>query len=294
MTKTGSMVALLLAVGCAVPGGVRAQPSGYKLVFQDDFDRLSLRTGGPSLEGYLKGRGTWTPENQEGFGYEWFVTEPPAKFSPFSVADSRLTMAAGPMPASSAPAYPAKTRGRPTHFGGALSTFDSFAIAPPFYVEARMKLSDNPAAWAAVWTLGRDKEMGPPSNRGLKQWEDDVIETFGSSDTYFASVHWNSQRSTPGFTAPYLGRTFRIPTARNLAASFNRFGSLVTPKETIWYFNGQEVARFRHPPGSNANQPQFLILDLAYGFPWEKGAAYPETVASIAIDYVRVYAPAGR
>jgi beta-glucanase (GH16 family) len=288
------ILAFLIALGAGMPMIARAQPAGYRLVFHDEFNTLSLRSGGPTFEGYVKGKGIWTPENQEGFGYEWFVTEKPAQFSPFSVAHSVLTIDAGPMPAASASVYPPKTRGQPTHFGGAISTFHSFSITPPFYVEARMKLSDNPAAWAAFWTLGRDKGTGSEASLYLKQWEDDVIETFGSAETYFASVHWNDQKSAPGFTAPYLHKTFAIPTSQDLAGSFNRFGSLVTQTETVWFFNGKEVARLRHPPHSNANQPQFLILDLAYGFPWEPKAHYPEQKASIAIDYVRVYAPAGR
>ncbi|MCB8878172.1 glycoside hydrolase family 16 protein [Acidisoma silvae] len=276
---------------CALPAMVRAQPAGYNLVFQDEFDRLSLRSGGPTVEGFHKGQGVWTPENEEGFGYEWFVTENPATFSPFSIDRSVLTISAGPMPSASVSVYPQETRGKPTHFGGAISTFDSFSIAPPFYVEARMKLSDNPAAWAAFWTLGIDKGIGPPSNRYVKQWEDDVIESFGSTETYFASIHWNNRESSPSFTAPYLQRTVGIGTTLDLAHSFNRYGSMVTKTETIWYFNDREVARMAHPLGSNANQPQFIILDLAYGFPWEKQAHYPERTASIAIDYVRVYAP---
>ncbi|MCB8882199.1 glycoside hydrolase family 16 protein [Acidisoma cellulosilytica] len=281
----------LAAFAFGLPACAGAQPIGYRLVFHDDFDSLSLRSGGPSMEGLNKGTGVWTPQNEEGFGYEWFVTENPAKFSPFSVENSILTISAGPMPRSSAASYPAQTRGRPTHFGGAISTFNSFAIAPPFYVEARMKLSDNPAAWAAFWTLGIDKGIGPPSNRYVKQWEDDVIESFGNAKTYFASIHWNDRTSSPNVTAPYMQRTFGIGTNLDLADRFNRFGSLVTKTETVWYLNGQEVARIAHPAGSDANQPQFLILDLAYGFPWEKAAVYPEQTASIAIDYVRVYAP---
>ena len=266
-------------------------PPGYELVFEDTFDKLSLRTGGPTREGYAQGTGTWTPAGEQGFGYEWFI-DPKSGFSPFSVANSVLKIDAGPVPAEIASKYPATTRGQPTCFGGLLSTYDSFYRSPPFYIEARMKLSANPEAWPAFWTLGKKRLPWPSPLQYAKQWENDVMETFGKSTVYFTSIHWNDELGSQLHAAKYKQVTLPADADRqDLSANFHTYSSWVTKSEIIWYFDGREVNRREYPDGSDPDQAQYLIIDLAYGIPWNRNSGNAKTPASVYIDYVRAYAP---
>jgi hypothetical protein len=267
-------------------------PPGFHLVFQEDFDTLSIRATDSLENRSAAEQGIWTVTAERGFGYEWFVNERSAGFSPFSVSGSVLKIEAGPMPPNVASRFPLKTRGMPTCFGGLLSTRDSFARPPPLYIEARMKLSSHPAAWPAFWTLGRNREPWPSPSQYAKQWENDAMETFGKSTSYFTSIHWNEEQGSETHAAEYKGLTSEVAVGGDdLSLNFNVFGSLMTETEVIWYFNGREVQRRAYPMHADALQAQYIILDLAFGIPWTHKAVYPQSRASIEIDYVRAYAP---
>jgi Glycosyl hydrolases family 16 len=300
---SGLLISLIMAFAslfqmqAAQPSSLAADkpnfaPAGFHLVFEDDFETLSIRDSASNKAHTGIEQGIWTAAAEQGFGYEWFVDQRSAGFSPFSVSGSVLKIEAGPMPAEIAPKFPTETRGMPTCFGGLLSTRDSFARSPPFYVEARMKLSSHPAAWPAFWTLGRNREPWPSPSQYAKQWENDVMETFGKSTSYFTSTHWNEELGSESHAADYKGITTEVDVGgKDLSSSFNVYGSLMTATEVIWYFNGREVHRQPYPRHSDAQQAQYIVLDLAFGIPWAPKAIYPKSHASIEIDYVRAYAP---
>ncbi len=285
VARSRSAAAGARADAAPVAGG--GPPAGWRLVFEDRFRTLS--------------RATWTPSAEQGFGYEWFVPPGDPAIRPFSVvADAAgagpgaLRIAAGPMPADAASRFPALTRGRPTHFGGLISTHDSFAMAAPLYIEARMKLSANPAAWPAFWTLGCNRQAWPSPLQYAKQWENDVMETFGNATSYAVSLHWNDKVGSPAAAADYPHETIGIDLhGVDLSRSFHVFASLMTERGVVWFLDGREVARRPYPPDADWRQPQYLILDLAFGFPWDRGAPLPRSDAAIEIDDVRAYAPSG-
>lgn len=163
-----------------------------------------------------------------------------------------------------------------------ITTETLFNFAPPAYVEARIKMPDQPGVWPAFWMAAVGGTWPP---------EIDIIEYLGtgsadrnaSRNAYFTNHFWleDGTRRTQG------GWLTGLPES---IADFNVYGLLWTADEIVYYFNGREMRRIANRWPSNLQA--YLLLNVAVGGTWPgtppESAQFP---AAMLVDYVRVYTP---
>lgn len=277
--------AVLLAaiVGLAAStGGARAAPhppmhrsvvppAGWKLAFEDHFDRLSLRNGAS---------GTWEPHYPWGARsnndeHQYYVDPRPGRdhpelvaLKPFRVADGKLHIRATPIPE--------RLRGaaqKHTYASGILTTAKSFSMTYG-YVEFRARVPSGRGLWPALWLLPVDQSWPP---------EIDVIEVLGDrTDRLWLTV----------FSRGWFGakKTAQAVQTADLSRNFHTFGLKWTQTDITWFLDGREIARV--PTPSDMHKPMYIIMNLAVGGSWaqapDQGTRFP---AEFVIDYVRAYTP---
>ncbi|CAM6054506.1 unnamed protein product [Sphagnum tenellum] len=285
-------------------------PTGYKLIWHDEFTSLSLRSGGPTYDGLAGGTGTWAapgatysadPRGVAGYGYDWFVD--PSYYGwtgytgPFTITAEGLRIRAERPPAAMATTLPPVSsfnwaRNRKDHFlinqsdqtpwlSGQLSTPYSVRISPPFYIEARAKMPVGisrpfPAIWLITGGMKTDEKQS---------YEIDIHEGFGDSDRLHSTIHVNGQKVYP---------VVDMPSGVELSKGFNTWGCLVTKEKQTFYFNNVEVGHIETPAGANANKPYMLILDVSAGLPWKGGGPPSGGPHDMIVRYLGLYAPDSR
>lgn len=290
--------------------GRPAIPSGYQLVWAEEFDVLSFRTGGPTNAGYAAGKGIWTASGNNyrdnnplgivGYGYDWFVDpfyegwpEDYPVLGPFDLEPSVLRMICEtPTPSMASLLPKMKDKGQelnqPRTLSALITNSDAFRISLPFYRETRMRVPSSPLAWPASWSIGHNRDDFPV-NQHRKEFEIDDMETFGNPYEAATTIHWHA---TEGQNQEYkhVGQTHRLST--DLSAEFHTFGVWLNETHTIFYIDNLEAFRVAHPPGSDPFQPMSHILDMSVGFPWLGYQGSLEGPIVCEVDYVRYYAPA--
>ena len=256
-----------------LPSAVSPVP-GWRLIFADEFDRLSLLNVAPN--GLWEPAYPWgarnNPDNRE---LEYYLDPrsggeigPLAEISPFSVQDGMLSITARPTP----PKFKSHSQGL-SYLSGMLNTAKTFSFMYG-YIEVRARIPQGRGLWPAIWMLP-DAGGWPP--------EIDVMEAMGhNTNRYFGSLHSRQH----GFSIEAVNM---IETP-DLSKSFGIYGLKWTSQEIDWYFNGKKVASAATPP--DLNQPMYLLLNLAVGGGW---AGPPDGTtqfpANFDIDYIRIYAP---
>lgn len=141
------------------------------------------------------------------------------------------------------------------------------------YFEMRARLPAGRGLWPAFWLLPQSGRWPP---------ELDVLEALGhDTHAYYASYH-------AGAGAGRTTRTSKIEPGADLTAGFHDYGLLWTREALIYFFDGEEVARY--PTPADMHEPMYLLLNLAIGGVWA-GAPNANTQfpARYEIDAVRVY-----
>ncbi|RZL12504.1 MAG: glycoside hydrolase family 16 protein [Pedobacter sp.] len=227
----------------------------YKISFQDEFN-------GP-LDVSPLGTGTkWMAHTPYGgdFGDAQF-TDPKSGF-PFSIKDGILTISAK------------KEQGR--WRSGLLSSLDTAnkGFSQLYgYFEMRAKLPDGPGTWPAFWLL--------KSPRAKMGFEIDIVEQYGQwPGILHTAMHW----WYPDKRHKGVGDNFRV---EDMTKQFHTYGFLWTKQEMIWYFDGKEL--WRKPTPSEANEPMYVLIDLALGSGWPVDKT--PNPSMMLVDYVRVYKP---
>jgi hypothetical protein len=285
-----------------------AIPSGYDLVWADEFDVISFRSGGPTNLGYARGQGIWTPAGNgyragnplgnAGFGNDWFV-DPfyggfPKDYPPlgqFDLEPSVLRLICSNADAEMSKLIPkvkdaASGTLRPRLLSALITNSDSFRISLPFYRETRMRISPSPVAWPASWSVGHNRDDFP-RNQHKKEFEIDDMESFGNPREIANTIHWHDRE---GDQQDYLhrGKPFG---GIDFSTDFHRYGVLLTNIATTFYVDDTETFSVPHPPGSDPFQPMSHILDMSVGLPWQGYSGPLAAPIFCDIDYVRYYAP---
>lgn len=253
----------------------------------DDFDSLSLRSGGPSEAGYGAGSGVWTPrlipdDAEKGSTHlaeRQFYADPAyawnGGFTPFSVASSVLTVRAQETPAGIAAQMPtnANTEAAYDYVSGVLTTRHSFRFKPPVLIEARMKLPKGRAIWPALWTLPQDGEWPP---------EVDIMEYDGGQPNKL-NVGWFA-----GPPDPYENESaFNDLGLGDLSADYHVFGVAWFDDVLIFMVDNSEILRLRSH--ADFDQWHYLVFNLAVGgsFVDEPDETTPSP-ADLLVDWVRI------
>jgi Glycosyl hydrolases family 16 len=311
------LAAFMLGLASLTAGAVAAEsPSPtatldptWRLAFNDDFDALSLRTGGADQVNLALGTGTWTarwPWSWEPKGswpngpeYTWFP-DPSYPFGndypalgQFSIKDSILTIQAERTPPSLAGVNigvsPDATNVHPGEqypwVSGILTTYDSFSISGPAYVEGRIKISTGaPGVWPAFWALTKDW-------RSKGHSEVDFFEFFAKRTKEWQIHVFNGCGSNPACAA----KAAHVHKAsEDLSADFHVYGCLRTAKEFIFFLDGKQVFKTPVPGKDFAPDNLFVILSLQVGsdLPGFRDMRPDKSTPSplqMQVDYVRVW-----
>jgi hypothetical protein len=252
----------------APPPVARLNLSGWRLAYQEGFDRLDLARAGPAR---------WFAPGHSDFGLGHFA--PPEDSNVYRV-QSQPGCRGGCLVLGA-------TRDRA---GGWRTTLvrsvDPAAKGAAFglgYFEVRAKVPLSPASWPAIWLLTTNGLTDPTQTRG----EIDVMEHYGESwFAYHASTHlWPANRPRPGAITRTQSAAIKIPRP-DLALGFHRYGVMVGRRWITFYFDGWPVAR--HASSPVFASPKYLLLDLALT-EIESERASPRS--EFLVDEVRVFTP---
>ncbi len=255
-----------------------APPSGYQLVWSDEFNSPDGSTPDPAKWTYDLGGNGWGNEELE------FYTNHPQNAH---IQSGNLVITAQ-KERTSAPS--GLTR---EYTSARLKTQTLFSQAYGRF-EARIKIPTGRGIWPAFWMLGDDISTANWPRCG----EIDIMENIGKEpDAVHASIH-GPPDSASGKPTADLTTKFSLPGDPKLADDFHLYAVEWDPNELRFFIDQTNFATFTRKqwPG-NAPWPFdhkfFLILNLAVGGKWpgnpNNSTVFPE---QMLVDYVRVYARA--
>ena len=245
--------------------GNGAVPSGYQLVFNDEFDSSNIDSSKWNTR-YRWGP-NWIINNEEQY-YIDSLNEPNFGESPFRHGGGNLTIRA-----TRTPGELRSNSREQDYLSGAMTTHNKFTMKYG-YVEMRAKLPRGKGLWPAFWLLHNGNDLRRP--------EIDVMEMLGDNTRLvYQTYHYydgGNLRSTPSFRAP----------GPDYADDFHTFGMLWEPGRIIWYVDGNEANRYES--GDVSDEDMYLLVNLAIGGAWagspDGGTSFP---ADFEIDYIRAY-----
>lgn len=275
---------LALIVAIASPAPARAQTAavpistdGWKVIFEDDFDRLDLQLGDVGIWlPYYPGGGRSNSGNNE---LQYYVDPRPAGDSadiqalePYRVVDGVLEIRANKVP----DALRAQSGGY-AYASGLLTPYHRLNFLYGA-VEIRAKVPRGRGLWPAFWLLPTDRTWPP---------ELDVLEVLGH-DTHTLHVTAHSGIAIPaGDKSARTGAA--VPTA-DLSEDFHVYGLIWTADRLVWTLDGQAV--FETPTPQDLHKPMFPLVNLAVGGNWpgspDAMTAFP---ATFHVDWIRVRQP---
>ena len=246
-----------------LPGG--SVPSGYQLVFNDEFNQRSLDSS--KWNSRYRWGPNWTINNEQQY-YVDRIADPNFGHSPFEFNGEHMTIVA-----TRTPDHLRAKANYKSYLSGALTTYQKFKMKYG-YVEMRAKLPKGQGLWPAFWLL-HNQENG-------KRPEIDVVELLGGQSnlayqTYHYYDNW-TLRSSPSYQV--WGPDF--------SQAFHTFGMKWEPGLITWYVDG--VATNSHSSGNVSNEDMYLLVNLALGGAWggnvNSSTPFP---ARFTIDYIRAY-----
>ena len=260
-------VLLVLLLPIAVQA---AQPTGWKLIWSDEFNgpnnaapdptKWSFETGGGGFGNNELETYTSHPVNARQHDGSLVIT---ARKEDFTGADGVLRH---------------YTSARINSKGLFSQTYGRF--------EARMKLPASKGIWPAFWLLGNDIDSAGWPQCG----EIDIMENIGAPSTIYSTLHG------PGYSGKNaISATYPLPQNQAVDTGFHLYAVEWAPKDIEFFFDGKLIAH-RTPADLPAgakwvyDHPFFIILNLAVGGNWpgspDATAAFPQ---QMLVDYVRVY-----
>ncbi len=257
---------VLALTGCGVfPTVGRAEPTGPRVVFSDDFDGPAGAAPSPVWRPQTGGGGWGNNEMQT-------YTDDPANVSLDGAGHLAIS-----------------ARGNSTTdiTSARITTQGSFDFISG-RAEARIQLPAGAGLHPAFWLLGSNiDDVGWPA-----AGEIDVIETLNTAPEFHTGIHAPSEGSPRGEQVSASG-----PAPFPLAGQFHTYwvdrtpGRIVTGIDDLTLFT---VTPADLPPGSRwvFDAPFFLLLNVAVGGEWpgppDESTPNPSTML---VDWVRVTAP---
>ena len=240
-------------------------PSGYELVFSDEFNSSSIDSSKWNTR-YRWGP-NWIINNEEQY-YIDSLDNPDFGESPFRHDGSNLTIRA-----TRTPDYLRDTSRNQPYLSGAMTTHTKFRMRYG-YVEMRARLPRGKGLWPAFWLLHEGNDRNRP--------EIDVVEMLGNDTRLvYQTYHYfenGNLRSTPSFRAP----------GPDYANDFHTFGMLWERGKITWYVDGNATNSYES--GNVSDEDMYLLVNLALGGVWagspDGSTSFP---AEFEIDYIRAY-----
>lgn len=260
--KSSCLLLAFSALWCA------AEPEGWKLVWQDEFDGKELDFTKWAVEENGHGGG-----NQE---LQYYLD----RKENVRTADGCLIIEA--------------RRGK-VNIAGEIRQFTSARIRTKRRAawkygrfEVRAKLPKGQGLWPAVWLLPATTRYGGWAASG----EIDIVEALGHKpEEIHGSLHYGGEwPDNEHVTKSYELRGL------DFTKDFNVFALEWEATEIRWYVNGHlyhTIKKWHSTAGpypAPFDEPFYLIVNLAVGGKWP-GAPNPDTVfpEALLVDYIRVY-----
>ncbi len=260
---------------------------GMRVVFADDFDGpLSI------AKDATDNSGTYWCHWGGGDGSVWPFHDNAGPDNPFSRVGTYLRIHASKPPGSNGTTG-SLTPVHPDHGG--------FSATAPCYFECRFLAQNATGTWPAFWAT---TQGGTPGTGD----ELDVIEGYGTNaasgypwTAYHSTTHFWNQPDPAWVTShakgpdgnPYdahrMSETLRLGGHSSWSTTFHTYGLLVTPTDTVYYFDDIEV--LRHPSGKlSATLPISFLVNLAVGGGgWTPNLERYGNQSDMWVDYIRVY-----
>jgi len=251
-------------------GGI---PSGYRLVWSDDFDVPGLPDATKWNHDTERNSAGWYNNEQQ-----YYASERPENAR---IENGFLVITARREDLS--------TLGLPDWSGqryssARLITRGKAAWSSAFF-EIRAKLPCGRGTWPAIWTLS-----APPQTRWPDDGEIDIMEHVGfDPGIVHGTVHTGSYNHTLG---NQRGATTTIADACD---EFHRYQMNWTPSRITIGVDDRNYFQYSNDGSGNGtwpfDSPQYLILNIAVGGDWGGQMGIDDTVFPVRmeIDYVRVY-----
>ncbi len=239
-------------------------PSGYKLVWSDDFQ-------GTSLDGTK-----WAAQSGPRRGA---VMTPAA----VSVANGLLTLTS-------------YTDASGVHHTGFVSTEGLFA-ARYGYVEARIRFHDAPGEWCAFWISAHSVDFG--GDPAVNGDEIDVVEHrvtdqggwTALADMVALNVNWNGY----GADKQTAQLVTQLPDGSKVQDEWHTYGVVWTPTAYVYYVDGMEVWRPKAPVSQIAEDIRLTCevenATWAGNVPPGGYGSLATSSTKMDVDWVRVYQP---
>ena len=153
-------------------------------------------------------------------------------------------------------------------------------------IEVKAKIPSSQGTWPAIWMLGSNiEQVGWPASGEI-----DILEHVGyQPDVVHFNVHTKKYNHLIG-----TGKGIQVPYT-NPASDFHIYAIEWFKDRIEWYMDEQKVYTYKNE-GEGASswpfdQPQYLILNLAFGGAWggSKGVDLTTLPQEFLVDYVRVY-----
>ena len=174
------------------------------------------------------------------------------------------------------------------------------------YIECCARMAYKPTSWSALWTQSDTFE------RDDREFmiEIDIIEIFGSYDTFYPNVHkWYTNKAQANGLISHTQDGGRVPytfkNSENLYNEFHVYGFEWTPKKFGWYVDGEQVYGYDFDRTDGYTDMSsfvkagdcmwYIIGDGLYNkssggdSTWNGGGAYSEYPAETQIDWIRLY-----
>ncbi len=242
-------------------------PSGYRLVFSDEFQSYSLDTS--KWNSSYRWGPNWIINGEKQY-YVDRINDPNFGHSPFEFDGEHMTISA-----TRTPDYLRGKANNQEYLSGALTTYNKFKMRYG-YVEMRARLPRGKGLWSAFWLLHQNEAEQRP--------EIDVVEYIGDKpnvahQTYHYYQNWDL-RSTPTLEA----------WGPDYSQDFHTYAVKWEPGRISWYVDGQVTNTF--DSGNVSWEEMYLLVNLAIGGWWagdpDGSTQFP---ARMTIDYIRAYQP---
>lgn len=245
-----------------VPGA-----SGWVLRFRDEFNDLSISNSIPydGSRWYTETEPSNMPGGSPNHRVYPHVIAPTTveQANPFSIVDGdggkvlRMTL-------------------RPVNgvwYGSSIATTDrdtnmqGFAIKPPSFWEARLKLPNGLGPWLSFWAKSQER-TGPAGVNGMytQKGEVDILEYWGGAPAYWTNLHdWTKASGQDG-----VGGNKALAHA-DFYSAFHDYGMTWTDTAMILYFDGNAVGNIPTPNimKTLAYYP-ILTLGMGGGYPYDQ------------------------
>jgi beta-glucanase (GH16 family) len=239
-------------------------PSGWRLVFNDEFDGSSLNVG------------KWATcdfPDTDGVGCKGGASGELAWYQPDDVIVNNGILRLRAQQRNITDGF-----GRQHNYtSGMLSTVNRFQFQYG-YTEFRAKMPRGRAMWPAFYTLPVQRRSKPP--------EIDIVEMLGT-DTKTAYLTYHFDGLGPGDPNYFTQGIYFEPA--DFANDYHTYGVDWQPGLLVWYIDG--IERFRTTDRVTA-EPHNLLIFLGVGINWN-GNNFPDASTVfpnyLDIDYVRVW-----